>query len=88
MFLLLQYTLFKWDSQGPGKICPTKRMSQLTESPYKWGFGKKSENVPVIELFSIQKTTYEYRRVNKNQRNRDFHYYFQRHNFINLTGKI
>ena len=41
-------------------------MSQLTESPYKWDFAKKSENVPVIEIcqnfrvFSIQDTTYEY----------------------------
>ena len=46
----LQYTLVKWDSQGPEKICPTKRMSQLTESPYKWDFDKKSENLPVIEI--------------------------------------
>ena len=46
----MQYTPVKWDSQGPEKISPTQRMSQLTESPYKWDFGKKSGNVSVIKI--------------------------------------
>ena len=40
----------KWDSEGPEKICPTQRMAQLTKSWYKWDFGKKTENAPVIEI--------------------------------------
>ena len=47
----LQYTRVKWDSQGTKKIGSTLRMSQSTESPCKWDFDKRGENVPLIKSF-------------------------------------
>ena len=68
-------------------------MSQLTESPYKWDFGKKvkmselSRFVKILEFFQfrIQLMSIGGLTINKET---DFHYYFQRHDFIDLAGKI
>ena len=55
--LLLQYTLVKWDSQGTEK--------KSVPCPYKWDLNKRSENVPVIEIFGFYFFLRQYKDVSQ-----------------------